>query len=134
MRLNNFTILYVEDEETTQELIADILKISCKELFIASDGKEGLTLYKNKKPDIVLSDIAMPNMDGLEMSKAIKQINPEQPIALFTAFSQSSYLKQAAEIGVATYILKPLEEEQFFNSLNYMALDLELSREKEATK
>ncbi len=134
MRLNNFTILYVEDEETTQELIADILKISCKELFVASDGKEGLTLYKNKKPDIVLSDIAMPNMDGLEMSRAIKQINPEQPIALFTAFSQSSYLKQAAEIGVATYILKPLDEEQFFNSLNYMAMDLELSREKEATK
>ena len=134
MRLNNFTILYVEDEETTQELIADILKISCKELFIASDGKEGLTLYKNKKPDIVLSDIAMPNMDGLEMSKAIKQINPEQPIALFTAFSQSSYLKQAAEIGVATYILKPLDEEQFFNSLNYMAMDLELSRMEKATK
>ena len=134
MRLNNFTILYVEDEETTQELIADILKISCKELFVASDGKEGLTLYKNKKPDIVLSDIAMPNMDGLEMSKAIKQINPEQPIALFTAFSQSSYLKQAAEIGVATYILKPLDEEQFFNSLNYMAMDLELSRMEKATK
>ena len=134
MRLNNFTILYVEDEETTQEIIADILKISCKELFVASDGKEGLTLYKNKKPDIVLSDIAMPNMDGLEMSKAIKQINPQQPIALFTAFSQSSYLKQAAEIGVATYILKPLDEEQFFNSLNYMAMDLELSRMGKATK
>lgn len=134
MRLNNFTILYVEDEETTQEIIADILKISCKELFVASDGKEGLTLYKNKKPDIVLSDIAMPNMDGLEMSKAIKQINPQQPIALFTAFSQSSYLKQAAEIGVATYILKPLDEEQFFNSLNYMAMDLELSRMEKATK
>ena len=134
MRLNNFTILYVEDEETTQELIADILKESCKELFVASDGKEGLTLYKNKKPDIVLSDIAMPNMDGLEMSEAIKQINPEQPIALFTAFSQSSYLKKAAQIGVATYILKPLDEEQFFNSLNYMAMDLELSRKKEATK
>jgi len=131
MRLNNFTILYVEDEETTQELIADILKESCKELFVASDGKEGLTLYKNKKPDIVLSDIAMPNMDGLEMSEAIKQINPEQPIALFTAFSQSSYLKKAAQIGVATYILKPLDEEQFFNSLNYMAMDLELSRKRQ---
>ena len=128
MRLNNFSILYVEDEETTQELIADILASSCKEVFVASDGIEGLRLYKEKKPDIVLSDIAMPNMDGLEMSEAIKQINPEQPIALFTAFSQSSYLKKAAEIGIATYILKPLEEEQFFNSLNYMAMDLELSR------
>ncbi len=128
MRLNNFSILYVEDEETTQELIADILASSCKEVFVASDGVEGLRLYKEKKPDIVLSDIAMPNMDGLEMSEAIKQINPEQPIALFTAFSQSSYLKKAAEIGIATYILKPLEEEQFFNSLNYMAMDLEVSR------
>ena len=128
MRLNNFSILYVEDEETTQELIADILASSCKEVFVASDGVEGLQLYKDKNPDIVLSDIAMPNMDGLEMSEAIKQINPEQPIALFTAFSQSSYLKKAAEIGVATYILKPLEEEQFFNSLNYMAIDLEVSR------
>ena len=127
MRLKNYTILYVEDEEITQELIKEILEIECKEVFVASDGQEGLALYKEKQPDIVLSDIAMPNMDGLEMSEAIKKINPEQPIALFTAFSQSSYLKKAAEIGIATYILKPLDEEQFFNSLNYMALELEIS-------
>jgi len=128
MRLQNYSILYVEDEETTRELIKEILETECKEVFVASDGQEGLALYNEKKPDIVLSDIAMPNMDGLEMSEAIKKINPEQPIALFTAFSQSSYIKRAAEIGVATYILKPLDEEQFFNSLNYMALELEVSR------
>jgi len=128
MRLKNYSILYIEDEETTQELIKEILEIECKEVFVASDGQEGLALYQEKQPDIVLSDIAMPNMDGLEMSEAIKKINPEQPIALFTAFSQSSYLKKAAQIGIATYILKPLDEEQFFNSLNYMALELEVSR------
>ena len=127
MRLKNYSILYIEDEETTQELIKEILEIECREVFVASDGQEGLALYKEKQPDIVLSDIAMPNMDGLEMSEAIKKINPEQPIAFFTAFSQSSYLKKAAEIGIATYILKPLDEEQFFNSLNYMALELEIS-------
>jgi YesN/AraC family two-component response regulator len=114
-------------------LITDILQSSCKEVFVASDGVEGLALYKEKRPDIVLSDIAMPNMDGLSMSEAIRMINPEQPIALFTAFSQSSYLKKAAEIGIATYILKPLDEEQFFNSLNFMALDLEVNQaEKDA--
>jgi len=129
MRLKNFTILYVEDEPTTQELIGEILRDSCKEVFIASDGEEGLKLYKEKKPDIVLSDIAMPHMNGLEMSEAIKSIDEEQPIALFTAFSQSSYLRKAAELGIATYILKPLDEEQFFNSLNYMALDLEVMRQ-----
>jgi len=128
MRLKNYSILYVEDEETTRELIKEILEIECKEVFVACDGQEGLALYKKKQPDIVLSDIAMPHMDGLEMSDAIKNINPEQPIALFTAFSQSSYIKKAAEIGIATYILKPLDEEQFFNSLNYMALELEVSK------
>jgi len=131
MRLKNFTILYVEDEPTTQELIGEILRDSCKEVFIASDGEEGLKLYKEKNPDIVLSDIAMPKMTGLEMSEAIKAINSEQPIALFTAFSQSSYLKKAAELGIATYILKPLDEEQFFNSLNYMAMELEFKQEEE---
>jgi len=128
MRLKNFTILYVEDEETTQELISEILKTSCKEVFIANDGEKGLELYKEKSPDIVLSDIAMPNMDGLTMSEAIKEIDPNQPIALFTAFSPSAYLKRAAEIGIATYILKPLNEEQFFNSLNFMAIELEVTR------
>ncbi len=131
MRLKNFTILYVEDEPTTQELIGEILKDSCKEVFIANNGEEGLALYKEKNPDIVLSDIAMPHMNGLEMSEAIKAIDNEQPIALFTAFSQSSYLKKAAEIGIATYILKPLDEEQFFNSLNYMAMELEVMRQEE---
>jgi YesN/AraC family two-component response regulator len=131
MRLKNFTILYVEDEETTQELIGEILKDSCKEVFIASDGKEGLALYKEKNPDIVLSDIAMPNMRGLEMSEAIRALNPNQAIALFTAFSQPSYLQKAAELDITTYILKPLDEEQFFNSLNYMAMELEINQQME---
>jgi YesN/AraC family two-component response regulator len=130
VRLENFTILYVEDDLTTQEIIKDILSSSSKEVFIANDGQEGLELYKEKQPDIVLSDIAMPNMDGLEMSEAIKKMNPTQPIALFTAFSESAFLKRAAELGVATYILKPLDEEQFFNSLNYMALEIELEKMK----
>ena len=134
MRLKNFTILYVEDEPTTQELIGEILSDSCKEVFIASNGEEGLELYKEKKPDIVLSDIAMPHMDGLEMSEAIKSINPQQAIALFTAFSQSSYLKKAAELEISTYILKPLDEEQFFNSLNYMAMELEMNQQQSKQK
>jgi len=128
VRLKNFTILYVEDDKTTQELIKEILSCSCKEVFVANDGEEGLELYKEKRPDIVLSDIAMPNMDGLEMSEAIKKIDPEQAIALFTAFSESAFLKKAVELDIETYILKPLDEKQFFNSLNYIAVDLEMRR------
>jgi len=130
VRLKKFTILYVEDDKTTQEIIKEILRYSCKEVFIADNGEDGLKLYKEKKPDIVLSDIAMPLMDGLEMSEAIKKLNPNQPIALFTAFSESSFLKKASELDISTYILKPLEEEQFFNSLNYMAVELEFNINK----
>jgi len=130
VRLKKINILYVEDDKTTQELIQEILLSSCNEVYVADNGEEGLALYKEKKPDIVLSDIAMPKMDGLEMSKAIKEINPNQAIALFTAFSESSFLKKASELEISTYILKPLDEEQFFNSLKYMAVEIEFNIHK----
>ena len=125
MELNNFTILYVEDDIDTQELVVDILQCHFKEVFVASDGKEGLRAYKEDNPDLVLSDISMPIMDGLEMSEAIKEIDSEQLIALFTAFNEPEYLKRAAELGIDTYIMKPLDERQFFNSLKFLALSLE---------
>ncbi|SFV51486.1 diguanylate cyclase/phosphodiesterase (GGDEF & EAL domains) with PAS/PAC sensor(s) [hydrothermal vent metagenome] len=124
MELDNFTILYVEDDIDTQELIRDILECHFKEVFVASDGEEGLKYYQEKSPDIVLSDISMPIMDGLEMSEAIKELNPKQLIALFTAFNEPEYLKKAAELGIDTYIMKPLDERQFFNSLKFLAMSL----------
>jgi len=122
MLLQDLTILYVEDDIDTQKLIKRILDSSAKEVYIASDGVEGLEMYKEKQPDIVLTDICMPNMNGLDMSKEIKEINPKQPIAIFTAFDNPEYLKQASELEIGTYILKPFDNEQFFNSLNYLAM------------
>jgi len=122
MLLQDLTILYVEDDIDTQRLIKRILDSSAKEVYIASDGVEGLEMYKEKQPDIVLTDICMPNMNGLDMSKEIKEINPKQPIAIFTAFDNPEYLKQASELEIGTYILKPFDNEQFFNSLNYLAM------------
>ena len=125
MKFNDFTILYVEDDIDTQELIESILQAYFKEVFVASDGEEGLSIYKKKNPDIVLSDISMPKMDGLEMSEAIQKIDPQQLIALFTAFNELKYLDKAAELGIDTYIMKPLDEKQFFNSLSFLAITLE---------
>jgi len=122
MLLQDLTILYVEDDIDTQRLIKKILDSSAKEVYIASDGVEGLEMYKEKQPDIVLTDICMPNMNGLNMSKEIKEINPKQPIAIFTAFDNPEYLKGASELEIGTYILKPFDNEQFFNSLNYLAM------------
>ncbi len=128
MEFKNFTILYVEDDMDTQELIENILQDYFKEVFVASDGEEGLALYKKESPDIVLSDIHMPKMDGLTMSDAIKEINPEQLIALFTAFNDPAYLDRAGKLGIDTYIMKPLDKKQFFNSLSFLVLTLDTEK------
>ena len=122
MSLEELTVLYVEDDIDTQILIKKMLEFSTKEVLIASDGEEGLAVYKEKQPDIVLTDICMPKMDGLEMSKEIREIDPEQPIGIFTAFDDDEYLKKASELNIGTYILKPFNKKQFFNSLNYLTI------------
>jgi len=122
MLLENFTILYVEDDPDTQRLIKKILESSAKEVYVASDGEEGLLLYKEKNPDIVLTDICMPKMDGLEMSKEIRTISATQPIAIFTAFDEPDYLKKASQLDIGTYLLKPFDRKQFFNALAYLAM------------
>ncbi len=122
MSLENLTVLYVEDDIDTQRLIKQILISLAKEVYVASEGKEGLALFKEKCPDIVLTDICMPKMDGLEMAKEIRELDSTQPIAIFTAFDDPSYLKKAAELDIGTYLLKPFDREQFFNSMNYLAM------------
>ena len=115
--LKNFTILYVEDEVETQEFISDILKKYFKEVYVGDNGKEGLELFKQKNPDIVLSDIVMPVMNGIDMCKQIKQIDPHQSIAIFTAFDEHDYLTQAINMGLDKYISKPFDAQHFFKAL-----------------
>lgn len=133
MYLNETTVMYVEDDLATQKLIEKILNRHCKEVFVANDGAEGLALYKKMLPDIVLSDIVMPNMNGIEMSEKIKELNPKQIISLFTAYNEPEFKEKALELKIDAYIMKPLDEKQFFTSLNYLAMafhtDLTIQKE-----
>lgn len=104
----NITLLYVEDDEMTLEEISFFLKKYVKKLIVAKNGEEGLELFKEHNPDMVITDIQMPIMNGLEMSKKILEINPSIPIAVTTAYSDSEYLINAIEIGIDKYLLKPI--------------------------
>ncbi len=125
MLLDEITILFVDDDHNVRDMIGTLLKSYCEEVFLARDGIEGLKLYKEKRPNIVISDITMPNMCGLEMSKEIKKIDSNQIISLFTARDDNSYKERASKIGIDTFLQKPLDEEQFFNSLHYLAMSVE---------
>ncbi len=94
----------------------------CKEVFVANNGVEGLALYKKINPNIILSDIVMPHMNGIEMSEKIRKINSKQIISLFTAYNEPEFKSKASELKIDAYIMKPLDEEQFFRSLNYLAM------------
>lgn len=106
--LKNYTILYVEDEKESVELIETLLKTKIKTIFVAYDGLEGLELYKKHLPDIVISDIQMPNMNGIEMAKEIKKLNPKQNIIFITAFNENNLLLEAINLGIDKYIIKPI--------------------------
>ena len=131
MLLNNFTLLYVEDDKDTQNLIKILLGSEVKKLYMASDGLEGLQMYKDKKPDIIMTDINMPNMDGIEMAIQIKNINYYQPIILLSAYSDIEYLKKSVNTGIDKYIIKPISnQDKFFDTLESIAKILQIYKEK----
>ena len=131
MKQDNFdkpVILYVEDEELIRTELERFIGRFAKELYTAVDGDDGLEKYKKYSPDIVISDIQMPNKNGLEMANQIKELNPEQSIIFTTAFGENDYFLKAIELQVDGYILKPVDFKILRNKI------LDISERKETKK
>jgi len=109
---STLTLLYVEDDNDTREQLSTFLKYFSSSLYIAIDGEEGLSLYKKYSPDLIITDIGMPKMDGVTMVEKIKQINPHQHIIFTTAHSESTFFIRAIDVSVDGYILKPIDLEK----------------------
>ncbi len=125
MALENFTLLYVEDNPQTQECMGSILEAETKAFYQACNGKEGLILYREKQPDIVLSDINMPEMDGLEMAAAIREIDPLQPIVITSAFNDRETLLKAVNLGIDGFVTKPVNLNLLLEKLERVAQNLQ---------
>lgn len=108
--MKDVNILFVEDEPWIRAELAQFLeRHATGKLYLAEDGEKGLKKYKKYRPDIVVSDIKMPNMNGLDMVKEIRLINPNQSIILTTAHSESTFFLEAIELQVDGYMLKPVD-------------------------
>ena len=116
--LKRISLLFVEDEKLARTHISKVLKKRVGELFIAKDGVEGLELYKKHKPDIILTDITMPRMNGLEMAKAIYEIDEEATVIIETAHNETDFLIKAIEIGVKSYVIKPIDPILLINAIS----------------
>ena len=127
-RLKEITVLYCEDEEYLRDITQGILESFTKKQFICKDGAEGLEVFKENQHliDLIITDVNMPNMNGLEMSKEIKQINPNMPIVVATAFSNSEYLLEAIDLGIDKYVLKPINVKKLLDIMSKSLLYHEL--------
>lgn len=109
MLTRNCTLLYVEDEPTAQEQMKMMLADNFRVFYQAFDGVEGLEIYKKHKPDIILSDVNMPLLDGLLMTEKIKKYDNKQIVILLSAFDERDVLLKAINIGVDYFITKPID-------------------------
>ena len=96
----DLSVLYVEDEHATRDEITVFLKRRVREVLVARNGEEGLSLFREHRPELVITDIRMPVMDGLEMARAIRRSQPDVQIIVTTAHSDSSYLMSAIDAAM----------------------------------
>ncbi len=124
---SNLTLLYVEDDEITRQNAVEYLSAFYKEVLQARDGQEALEIYKEKKPDIIITDIEMPRLNGLEMAKQIRKRDKITPIVIATAFTDTSYLLKAVELQLIKYITKPITSKKLKEALNLVLEHMHLN-------
>lgn len=105
----DISVMYVEDDKVSRERCGAMLSRHVKEVKTADDGKTGLALFTAKKPDLVITDIRMPGMSGLEMAKHMKESDRGIHIIVTTAFNDLEYMMEAIEIGIDSFIMKPVD-------------------------
>ncbi|MBD3830891.1 MAG: PAS domain-containing protein, partial [Arcobacter sp.] len=123
------TLLYVEDDDSTREELEFFLQNKVNKLFVAKNGQEGLDTFEKNRPDLIITDIQMPIMNGIQMIKKIKEIDPNVPIVIITAFNDTDYLFEAIKLKVTNYLTKPLNLFSLSETLATIAKNINLEKE-----
>jgi two-component system, OmpR family, response regulator VanR len=135
-RLKNKTILLVEDEKVIRENLASMLKFFFKEVYIAIDGYDGLDKYENYLPDIIMTDLKMPNMSGFELIDELQKRACKSYLVIVSAHTDTNLLIKAIHNGIDRYLIKPITEDELFETFNayFKKLDKELPQSIELEK
>lgn len=124
------TLLYVEDDLQIQKLIINMLARKFPQLTLlhAENGKNGLNLFSTKHPDIIVTDIRMPVMDGFQMIKEIKALDNDARIIVLTAASDTDFILDAVDLGINHYVLKPIKMEKFVAAIKHCLESVDMER------
>lgn len=119
--LKTLTVLYVEDDTDVREQLAQYLRRRVGTLLIAENGAAGLDVYRKEQPDMIITDILMPVMDGLVMAREVRKDDLNIPIVVITAFEQTNFLMRSIEVGVDKYVTKPVDTALLYTALEQCA-------------
>ncbi|MEA3371008.1 MAG: response regulator [Campylobacterota bacterium] len=115
--LKNLTVLYVEDDNEVRENISQSLSYFVKDVLSAGDGDEAYSLYEKYSPDIIITDIDMPGMNGLELAARVREDDSFIPIVVMTAYTTEEFLLDAVSLHLERYIVKPISLSKLKDSL-----------------
>lgn len=113
----NIKILVVEDDEIARENEIEYLQEYFENIYEAKDAIEALKIYEQIQPSIIITDIQMPKLNGLEFVQKIREKNDEVQIIILTAFCDKDYLLKAIELKLVKYLVKPINEKEFYKAL-----------------
>ncbi len=113
----SLSLLYVEDEALIRKNALLFLGEQFETLYEADNAFSALEIYREKKPDIIITDISMPKMSGLELCKKIRQEDKKTPIIITTAHTDTNYLLEAVELQLVKYLVKPINAKRLQEAL-----------------
>jgi len=130
------TVLLVEDYQPLRKEMAEILEDLVKTVTCAEDGQEAFSFYldaqkEDRGYDLIISDIQMPNMNGVEFSKKVREINEKQAIVILSAYADKEYLIELINLGISKFISKPIDYDELLSILYKESKNLESTTEKE---
>ena len=117
-KFSSLTLLIIEDDKQTREQFVEVLEIYFKNILSAQDGCDALDKIETDMPDIIISDIKMPCLDGISLIKQVKNETYQPIVILTTAFSDKEYLLEAIDIKVDAYLIKPINIKQLFEKID----------------
>lgn len=128
MEKSEISVLFVDDEKILRTVYEKLIGDKVQKIYIAENGQKGLELYQEHEPDLVITDIKMPLMNGLDMTVMIKKINPKARVILLSAYSESHYFIRAIDIGVKVFLLKPVDNLKFYRILDEQVHEILLEK------
>jgi len=113
-KMKTYTVLYVEDDPRVREYISEFLNRYCKVVYACDNSEDGMEIYHKENPDIILLDINLPGMNGIEMATLIREHDKKTRILISTAYTNKEFMLRAIELELTRYLVKPLTSEELF--------------------